>query len=83
MLVNCPFMCVPFFQIYDADKMPSKKSGNYSSLDNNPILRTLYDHIDVSLCVCSALLFTEGWVVPQALVYTTNCPEQIVSIAFK
>lgn len=37
------------FQIYDADKMPTKKSGNYSSLDSNPILRTLYDHIDVSV----------------------------------
>ena len=46
------YMYVLFIQIYDADKMPTKKSGNYSSLDNNPIMRTLYDHIDVSLCLC-------------------------------
>ena len=36
-------------QVYDVDRMSNKKSNSYSAMDNNPILMTLYDHIDVSL----------------------------------
>lgn len=33
-------------RVYDVDRMSNKKSNSYSAMDNNPILMTLYDHID-------------------------------------